>query len=224
MEKFFKINSMDLKINSQLLLASFSMDFQESICLLGESGSGKSKLLQSLKEHSNYETNGKVVFYLGEKVNVSNWMECICYSSLPTIYQSFCDSLFINKKNIEMKCAFVLKLLEEPDFFFSDDLPFTYFEISLICSFLCENKIRFFLATNDVEKAVFFLYLYVLKNNQVAIEGKTLLVLKEEKLMKILGFSLPFYINMSIQLGYYGLLHDIYLNKEDMEVALWQSK
>lgn len=50
------------------------------------------------------------------------------------------------------------------------------------------------------------------------------MVLKEEKLMKLLGFSLPFYINMSIQLGYYGLVQEIYMNKEDLEAALWQLK
>ena len=56
----------------------------------------------------------------------------------------------------------------------------------------------------------------------VAVEGKTISVLKEEKMLKALGYSLPFYVNMSIQLGYYGVLHKICYNKEELEAELWK--
>ena len=84
--------------------------------------------------------------------------------------------------------------------------------------------ILIFYVTNDIEDTVYFDYLIVLKNNNVAMEGKTMLVLKEEKLMKLLGFSIPFYVNMSRQLGYYGLLKDICLSKEELEDKLWPLK
>ena len=77
--------------------------------------------------------------------------------------------------------------------------------------------------THDVEQTLYFEYLYVLKNGKIAIEGKTQAVLKEEKIMKRLGFSLPFYINLSKQLGYYGLSHQICTNKEELEESLWPS-
>ena len=62
----------------------------------------------------------------------------------------------------------------------------------------------------------------VLKNQRIAMEGKTASVLKEEKMLKTLGYSLPFYVNMSIQLGYYGLLNQICYSKEELESALWK--
>ena len=69
---------------------------------------------------------------------------------------------------------------------------------------------------------VYFDYLIVLKNNRVAMEGNTLDILKEEKLMKLLGYSLPFYVNMSIQLGYYGVIRDVCLTKEELGDKLWK--
>ena len=56
----------------------------------------------------------------------------------------------------------------------------------------------------------------------MAIEGKTLSVLKEEKLIRRLGFNLPFYVDLSIQLGLYGVVDGMYLNKEDMVSAIWK--
>jgi len=225
MEKFLKILDFDLKIEEKSLLSHFSLHLEESTCILGESGSGKSLLLRKLsKDSSLYSTNGKVSFYLGDTKPVTNWKNFLSYSSLPLSYQRFCDAFFQNKKQIDLKCALLYSLLEEPDYFFVDDIPLSNSDFSLLVSFLKAQNICFFFVTSDVEKVVFFDYLYVLKNNQIAMEGKTLLVLKEEKLMKVLGFSLPFYVNLSIQLGYYGLLSDLYFSKEELEVALWQSK
>ena len=87
-----------------------------------------------------------------------------------------------------------------------------------------EQQIKCFYITNQIESTIFFSYLIVIKNNKIAIEGNTLSVLQEEKIMKLLGFSLPFYVNMSIQLGYYGILNKICLTKEELEENIWQSK
>lgn len=225
MEKFFKIFDCDFKIEDKILLPHFSFDFQKSTCLLGESGSGKTLFLKTLSENSSYySTNGKVSFYLGEVSFVSNWKTTLSYSSLPSEYQKFCDAFFHNKKFIDIKCSILLCLLSEPDFFFFEEVPFSRYDFGLLVSFLNSLGTRFFYVTHDIEKVVFFDYLFVLKNNQIAMEGQTLSVLKEEKLMKVLGFSLPFYVNLSIQLGYYGLVTDLSFSKEELEVALWQSK
>ena len=80
----------------------------------------------------------------------------------------------------------------------------------------------FFYATSCIEDSPSFDYLMIVKNQKIAIEGKTISVLKEEKMLKTLGYALPFYVNMSIQLGYYGLLKQICFTKEELEAALWK--
>ena len=54
------------------------------------------------------------------------------------------------------------------------------------------------------------------------MEGKTLECLKEEQLLKRLGFNLPFLVDLSIQLGYYGLLNEIITNNRKMIKAVWK--
>ena len=61
-----------------------------------------------------------------------------------------------------------------------------------------------------------------LYNGISAIDGKTLDVLKNEKVLKRLGLSLPFYVDLSIQLKLYGLVNKIYLNKEMLVRNLWK--
>ncbi len=222
MRGILNIEDINVKVEDKVIINHFSCVFDKFICVLGESGSGKSLLLQNLKEiFSKYSF---VEFYFGERKSVFDWKEEIDYFNLNEDFQFFCNQFFSNGQFLEMKCMIIAKLLTKPMVFFSDDLPFNQKDFSFLCEFLREHNIFFFSVTSNIERVVFFDYLYVLKNNQIAIEGEKQMVLKEEKLMKLLGFSLPFYINMSIQLGYYGLVQEIYMNKEDLEAALWQLK
>ena len=65
-------------------------------------------------------------------------------------------------------------------------------------------------------------YLIILYNKGIAMEGKTLECLKEEKILKRLGFNLPFMVDLSIQLGYYGLLNEIITNERKMIKTIWK--
>lgn len=225
MEKYFRVGQFNLKLEDKVMISSFELNLRQSTCLLGESGSGKSLLLKKLVSDSSlYNTNGTVRFYFGESKKVENWKNTFHYSQLSFPYQKFLDSFLTDSFAMGNKLAIALKLLDHPDYFFCEQLHLSDHDFSLFLHFLKEQNIILFYVTNQIEECVFFSYLIVLKNNQIAIEGKMDLVLKEEKLMKLLGFSLPFYVNLSKQLGYYGLISKIYLNKEDLEVALWQSK
>ena len=223
MNKYWNIDSFDLKIQDKTILANFSVDFHESICVLGESGSGKSFLLKELVKNKNYV--GNVSFYFGENVSCKDWKEELSYSRLEQSTQKFLTDFLEPTKSFGYKYAIVLKILSFPDFFFCEDLHafLTRKERKLLFEFLSSQHILTFYVTNEIEDTIYFDYLIVLKNNNVAMEGKTMLVLKEEKLMKLLGFSIPFYVNLSKQLGYYGLSHKICYNKEDLEESLWPS-
>ena len=78
------------------------------------------------------------------------------------------------------------------------------------------------MVTSNVEDTLFTDYTLVLYNKINAIDGKTLEVLKEEKILKRLGLNIPFYLDLSIQLKLYGLINKTYLNKEDLVKHLWK--
>ena len=88
--------------------------------------------------------------------------------------------------------------------------------------YLNTENVIFVNVTSNIEDVLFANYLIVLNNNNIAIEGNTLAVLQEEKILKRLGFNLPFFIDISIQLKYYGLVDKIYLTKEDLVSKLWK--
>ncbi len=76
--------------------------------------------------------------------------------------------------------------------------------------------------TSDSEETLLFPYLIVIHNNEVIVEGKTSLVLKEERILKKLGFKLPFIIELSSGLKYYGIIDKIYLNNESLVDDIWK--
>lgn len=94
-----------------------------------------------------------------------------------------------------------------------------------------KNKLINFLAkankiiinyTADTEEALLFPYLIITQKNQVIIEGNTKEVLKEERIIKKLGFNLPFIVELSSGLKYYGLVDKVYFNNESLVNDLWK--
>lgn len=226
MEKFCHIKLFDLQLDGKKVLQDFSLSFDEKkcVCLLGESGSGKSLLLKSLFKNSHlFLSNGKISFYFLEGKETTNWKKDLRYETLSLDWQNFLEQFLSKKKGFEKRFSLALKLLEQPDYLFSEDLHsfLSFQEMNFFLSFLKSQNITFFCVTNQIENTPFFDYLMVLKNNRIALEGNTIAVLKEEKIMKLLGYSLPFYVNMSIQLGYYGIVDSIYLTKEELEEGIW---
>jgi len=91
-----------------------------------------------------------------------------------------------------------------------------------IIKYLKEKEIRFINITSDIEDTLLTDYLIVMYDGRIALEGKTLEVLQEEKILKRLGFNLPFIVDLSIQLKYYGLVDKIYLDQEELVNILWK--
>ena len=224
METYFKINHYSLIVNEKSLFSLEAFSFLESTCLLGESGSGKSLFLHDISDRKCYQTNGKVSFVLAKEKVKSSWQEEISFSKLDAPWQDFCNAFFTSLERLEEKCTLVKQLLKKPDYLFCEDFSFSSQELQLLLKICFTQQIRFFYVTNDIESVVFFPYLMVLKQNSVVMEGKTLSVLKEEKMMKRLGYSLPFYVNLSLSLEYYGLISKIWFTKEELEESLWNGK
>ena len=92
----------------------------------------------------------------------------------------------------------------------------------LLLNYLNYKNIILINVTSNIEDVIYTDYIVCLYDGKIAIEGDMLEVLKNEKILKRLGFSLPFMVDLSIQLELYGLIDKIYLNKEAMVKNLWK--
>lgn len=93
---------------------------------------------------------------------------------------------------------------------------------SSILNYLKENQITFINITSDTEDVLLTNYLIVLASSGVAIEGKTEVVLNEDKILRRLGFNLPFVFDLSLKLKSYGIFDRYYDNLDGLVNALWK--
>lgn len=76
--------------------------------------------------------------------------------------------------------------------------------------------------TSEIEETLYLEYMVVLNKNQIIMEGLTKEVLKEEKILKKLGFNLPFIVELSSGLKYYNMVNKIYYDIESLVEDLWK--
>ena len=91
-----------------------------------------------------------------------------------------------------------------------------------IIKYLKDNKIVFYNFTSNCEECLYAPYIIMINNNVVAIEGATKNVLLEEKMIKKLGFGIPFTVDLSLQLKSYGLVDTIYYDVDRIVEDLWK--
>lgn len=94
-------------------------------------------------------------------------------------------------------------------------------EIKKIMELLNSQNIKFILITSDVECSLYGDYIYVYDGYQKVLEGLKETVLKEEKVLKKIGYGLPFVVDLALQLNYYDIFDKIYWNMDDLVRDLW---
>lgn len=75
--------------------------------------------------------------------------------------------------------------------------------------------------TSEIEETLLGSEVVVTDSTKVIISGKTISVLNEEKLMKRLGYNLPFIILLNKYLKDYELINRYYLDYESLVNAIW---
>ena len=75
--------------------------------------------------------------------------------------------------------------------------------------------------TSNIEETLLCDYIYVFNNDELVMEGQKEGLLQEEKLLKRLGFGLPFVVDISTQLKYYNIVSKIYYDMEELVNDLW---
>lgn len=85
-----------------------------------------------------------------------------------------------------------------------------------------EKKITILNITHDIEESLYGDEIIILDHGQLIRQGATKTVLKEEKLFKKIGIELPFLVELSIKLMYYGLLDEMILDMDEMVDKIWK--
>ena len=75
--------------------------------------------------------------------------------------------------------------------------------------------------TSDLETIYDSNKVYLLNNKSIEELGNVEQVFQEDNYLRKLGFKIPFIIDLSIKLKFYGLLDKIYYNLEALEENLW---
>lgn len=90
-----------------------------------------------------------------------------------------------------------------------------------ILELLNKQNIHYINVTSNVEDALFGDYVIVYDEDMKVLEGNMEMVLKNEKILKKLGFGVPFVVDLSIQLMYYDILDRVYFDVDNLLGALW---
>lgn len=227
---------------------NFHLFSGKSLSIIGHGGCGKTTLLKILNGDLKYEgtleiegtisvvfrdtkfKNKKVIdeikYYFDEFAksysDIEEFKEEIkLYFGMDKIFEKDINSLDKKDKSL---LRIVLGSIANDDYIAIDDLfiDLDYKTKILLLNFLESHDITLINVTSDMEDVLYTDCLLCLYNGKSAIDGETLSVLENEKIIKRLGFNLPLMYDLSIQLGLYGLIDKIYLNKEEMVKNLWK--
>lgn len=242
MEKRINLQNVGVSLRSNNIFQNitFSVLEGQDVCLIGLEGVGKSLLLKAIL--GNVTFSGEIVrdapcrgvLSLRKRFS-STIMDFLDYFTLNEKDKLLVHQ-FLKLKNLQysfqklnsffrLKVLILKEILYHPKFFFLDDIMYSLNleQKKEIFDFLHKQNITIFFVTSNMEDLMFFPYCVVMGREGILIEGKTLLVLQEEKLLRRLGFSLPFYIDLSLQLKSYGLLESVITNGRELTNRLWKS-
>lgn len=179
--------------------------------------------------NSKYNYNNDIIAFLnnGCEVVVKNNIKDI--SEIPFAILEFfhCDYLK-NKKDLtkidELKISILSSILENKKtiVFFN---VLTYLDNDfkrLVIDYLRRKNKRIINYTSEIEETLLLDYLVVIYDNKIIMEGKKEAVLKEEKILKKIGFHVPCIVDLSNSLVYYDLLDKIYYDNESLVDSLWK--
>ena len=148
-------------------------------------------------------------------------IECIDYFNLRDLLSLEVGRLSrVEKYLISVICS----LLKNPMFMALDDIlcEFDNKLVDKIFNWCDRHHITIINVTSEMETVMKTQYLYCLYDGKIILEGCVPDVFKEEKIIRRLGYKLPFLIDMSIQLNCYDLIKGFYLSKEELVKEIWK--
>lgn len=185
----------------------------------------KNKILSVLPMDDYTFINSNVVLF---NISVKRYLELNEFKMNLIPFFDLTPILNENISSLDLSSIIYLKvivsLLNNDGIIVFDDV-LSYLEESkkrIVIDYLKKNDITFINITSDTEEILLADYLIVLTNSGVAIEGKTNTVLNEDKLLRRLGFNLPFLFDISLKLKSYDISNKIYSNIDGLVNELWK--
>lgn len=94
-------------------------------------------------------------------------------------------------------------------------------EKSELLEILKRRNVSFVNITSNVEDVIYSDYVIVYDDDKKILEGNKEMVLRNEKLLKRLGYGIPFVVDLSIHLNYYDIFDTVYYDMDKLTEALW---
>jgi ABC-type multidrug transport system ATPase subunit len=176
------------------------------------------------------DLNIKVIDYLFNAFNIKRMTIDDEQKKLNEVIKYFAINSLLDKKLINLNqehlyyILIIASLLSGHDYVIIDNI-LSYLNqesIKTIYNYTHKHKISIINFTTSLGEVLYSPYLIFIYDNKIAMEGETLACLKEETLLKRLGYSLPFIIDLSTQLCYYEIINKIYEDKESLVKAIWK--
>ncbi len=240
----------DISYSNILNNISFKINEGDNLSIIGNIASGKTTLCNilnnRLKYNGSYLINDEVVNKTIVNNNVILINNCYLYDNdkvvdiffdeindedkIKKIVKTFNIDRLLNIRLEELNKAdryyilIILALLSNKKYIVIDDILCNLRKkyIENIYKYAKKNKISIINVASTLDNVLFSDYVIFLYKSKIAMEGNVIDTLKEEKLIKRLGYRLPFMYDLSLQLNYYEVLDDIIIDREKMVDKIWK--
>lgn len=219
-----------------------NLSFDVSTCkwttIIGLSGCGKSTFIRLINNAFKYD--GEILFG-GNIIIIDgnfNYENILVSKLIKKYYSKNIYNKIINEydlKNItskkvsdlneqdKIKLLFCLKLSSKGDIVIIDNLlnKLNCHNKDIIVKILNKLKIKVINMTNNMEDTLLGENIIIMDKGKIVLNDKKENIFMKYDDIKKIGLDLPFIVDLSIKLKYYGLVNKIYFSMEELIGAIW---
>lgn len=219
-----------------------NLSFDVSACkwttIIGLSGCGKSTFIRLINNDFKYD--GEILFD-GNIIIIDgnfNYENILVSKLIKKYYSKNIYNKIINEydlKNIiskkvsdlneqdKIKLLFCLKLSSKGDIVIIDNLlnNLNCYNKNIIVKILSKLKIKVINMTNNMEDTLLGENIIIMDKGKIMLNDKKENIFMKYDDIKKIGLDLPFIVDLSIKLKYYGLVNKIYFSMEELIGAIW---
>lgn len=237
-----KINISNLKFGfDKILFNDLNVEIKENCIttLLGANSTGKTtlaKILCGIIKIDKVSIDNQIIkavklrsvtYYLSDtSIPTKQTFEIIKKNINSEIIEQFNIKPLLTKKNINIQECQLLCVIEA---LLSNNLYIIFDNIlhetdikTKILKYITDNKITLINITNNSEEILFGNNIIILGKEKIVASGKTMTILKKEKILRENHIEIPFMIDLSTKLKYYDLIDNPILNMNEMVDELWK--
>lgn len=219
-----------------------NLSFDVSTCkwttIIGLSGCGKSTFIRLINNDFKYDGeilfDGNIIIIDGnfnyENILVSKLIKKYCSKKIYNKIINEYDLQNITSKKVsdlneqdKIKLLFCLKLSSKGDIVIIDNLlnKLNCHNKDIIVKILNKLKIKVINMTNNIEDTLLGENIIIMDKGKIMLNDKKENIFMKYDDIKKIGLDLPFIVDLSIKLKYYGLVNKIYFSMEELIGAIW---